>query len=153
MKKVWKFSSLKIVGRNIWPGICYLQNLLNGFQNPARKSASCYIETFPANSDENLLDLAASMLKWQHCLWAFDGPITCRSLICKITRFFMELCQKRCKCWRKDFKRFNENCVLLSLKSVLVTNPCISSLFRLPSLVNSTPRYLNFSTFCKKIIC
>ena len=34
-------SSLKIVGTNTWPGICYLPNLLNGFPNPARKSASC----------------------------------------------------------------------------------------------------------------
>jgi len=31
----------KMVGTNIWPGICYLLNLLNVFQNPARKSASC----------------------------------------------------------------------------------------------------------------
>jgi len=31
-----QFSSLNIVGTNIWPGICYM---LNGFQNPARKSA------------------------------------------------------------------------------------------------------------------
>jgi len=38
MKKVQKCSSLRIVGINIWPGICYL---LNGFQNPARKSVSC----------------------------------------------------------------------------------------------------------------
>jgi len=30
-----------IVGTNIWPGICYLLNLPNIFQNPARKSASC----------------------------------------------------------------------------------------------------------------
>jgi len=36
-----KFSSLKIVGTNIWPEICYLLNLLNAFQNSARKSASC----------------------------------------------------------------------------------------------------------------
>jgi len=41
MKKVQKFSSLKIAGTNIWPGIRHLLNLLNGFQNPARKSASC----------------------------------------------------------------------------------------------------------------
>jgi len=33
--------------------MCYLLNLLNGFQNPARKSASCYIENFPANSEKN----------------------------------------------------------------------------------------------------
>ena len=31
-----KFSPLKMVGTNIWPGICYLLNLLNGFQNLAR---------------------------------------------------------------------------------------------------------------------
>jgi len=42
-----------MVGTNIWPGICYLLDLLNGFQNPARKSAK-----FPANSEKNLLDLA-----------------------------------------------------------------------------------------------
>jgi len=36
-----KFLSLKIVGTNIWPEICYLLNLLNAFQNPARKSAHC----------------------------------------------------------------------------------------------------------------
>jgi len=41
MKKVQKFPSLKIVGTNIWPGICYLLNLLNGFHNLARKSARC----------------------------------------------------------------------------------------------------------------
>jgi len=28
-----------LVGTNIWPGICYLLNI---FQNPAGKSASCY---------------------------------------------------------------------------------------------------------------
>ena len=43
--------------------ICYL---LNVFQNPARKPASCWIEKFPANSEKNLLDLAAKQLKWQH---------------------------------------------------------------------------------------
>ena len=36
-----KFFISKMVGTNIWPGICYLLNLLNVFQNPARKSASC----------------------------------------------------------------------------------------------------------------
>jgi len=68
MKKLFKFSSLKIVGTNILPGICYL---LNGFQNPARKSASCKIEKFPTNSEKNLLDLAEKQLQWQHCLTSF----------------------------------------------------------------------------------
>jgi len=36
--EVQKFTSLKTVGTNIWPEVCYL---LNGFKNPARKSASC----------------------------------------------------------------------------------------------------------------
>jgi len=49
MKNVKKFSSLKMIGRNIWAGICYL---LNRFQNPARKSASCQIEKFPTNSEK-----------------------------------------------------------------------------------------------------
>jgi len=56
-----------MVGTNIWPGLCYLLNLLNSFQNPARKSASWWIEKFSANSEKNLLDLAAKQLKWQHC--------------------------------------------------------------------------------------
>jgi len=54
----------KIAGTKIWPGICYL---LNGFQNPASKSTSCWIEKFPARSEKNLLDLAAKQLKWQYC--------------------------------------------------------------------------------------
>jgi len=29
------------------------------------KPASCWIEKFPANSEKNLLDLAAKQLKWQ----------------------------------------------------------------------------------------
>ena len=37
MKKVQKFSSLKIIGTNIWPGICHLLNLPNGFLNLAKK--------------------------------------------------------------------------------------------------------------------
>jgi len=40
MKKVQKFSSLKIVGTNIWPGICYLLNLQNGFQNLTKNEVS-----------------------------------------------------------------------------------------------------------------
>jgi len=31
MKKVYNFSSLKTVGTSVWPGICYLLNLPNGF--------------------------------------------------------------------------------------------------------------------------
>jgi len=41
MKKVQKFTSLKTVGTNILPEVCFLLNLQNGFKNPARKSASC----------------------------------------------------------------------------------------------------------------
>jgi len=40
-EEVLKVFISKIFGTNIWPGICYLLNLLNVFQNPARKSASC----------------------------------------------------------------------------------------------------------------
>jgi len=64
-------------------GICYL---LNVFQNPARKSASCWIEKFPANSEKILLVLAAKQLKWQqdsnadtafdHSHYSHHAPLT-----------------------------------------------------------------------------
>jgi len=50
MKKMLKFSSLKTVGTSIWPGICYLLNLSNGFWNPAKKWDNCMIDNFTANS-------------------------------------------------------------------------------------------------------
>jgi len=40
-KEFFDEKRVKVIGTNIWPGIRYLLNLLNGFQNPARKSASC----------------------------------------------------------------------------------------------------------------
>ena len=70
--KVKKFSSLKIVETNIWPRICYLLNLPNGFKNPAKKWDNCKIDNFTANSEKKLLDLAANQLKWQHSTKSFS---------------------------------------------------------------------------------
>jgi len=62
-----KRLSPKTVRTIFLSGICYLLNLLNGSQNPARNPASCEIENFPANSEKTPLNLAAKQLKLQHC--------------------------------------------------------------------------------------
>jgi len=40
-KKLKDYYYQKLFMQFFWSGICYLLNLLKGFQNPARKPASC----------------------------------------------------------------------------------------------------------------
>ena len=53
---------------------------------------------------------------------------------------------KLCVLWKLQFR--HHGAIKLTQNCVCFTNPCINPLFRLPSLVNTTPRYLNVSTCC-----
>jgi len=85
-----RFSSPKSV-ETFFPGICYLINLPNGFQNSARKSAHCWIENFTANSEKILLDLAANQLKWQLCCLASRTSFSDTTTLTRKTAVLLKL--------------------------------------------------------------
>jgi len=93
------------------------------------------------------------------CVWCLHLGIS--ELLFRSLPRFMTLGKDQNKDW---FEKWQLCCVLqllfcchravkLAQKCVSFTNPCIDLLAHLPSLVNTTSRYLNYSTCCNVLPC